>query len=244
MGFGPPTISPWKFRLSECNVLDILWAPSLPIFRPKIFKDAHLSPPLEQPEFSRVETDTGFAGVVIYNLLSRLWELGILPSSAPADIEPKLAKRFAATLAALDRLLHYPAIETLYRDWKTMLTGPEDLEPPLIPFDVYMRSTKVLARYAGVSAEGAASAERYRRELKHNSAGSAQERFIRQCLVPAFDEIYREKPVARRRTDGVVAATPFLAFATAFYKAIGGPRPSDETIYRTRNTATEGRRRR
>jgi hypothetical protein len=146
-------------------------------------------------------------------------------------------KRLASILASLEQVLRDGVTETQWHKWRIDL-----------PFEEYVRTTSEFARLASVHADYFEMAEERRRELIHHPDGSAQERFIRDHLVPAFDDIYGTRKRGLRRsaagkyTTGEVPS-PLLAFASSFYSATGQHRAEPETIHKALRPRTKQRKR-
>lgn len=233
--YGSPVANPWLFRLADDDVLRILDAPGLHVHRPVRYRDARLVGALDAPAFSQAEADTGFAGVVICELLRRLRALGTQPASAPTAGDPRIANRLRRVLVELRSLLDEPEVATLAE-------GCETLSPNMISFDNYKATTAGFIAIVSIHQTGITKTEEAKRAVKHHPEGSALERFIRDQLAPTFEEIYRKRITRTRKNDGRLARTPFVEFATAFYDAIGEPIPASETLIRALSPSAKSRR--
>jgi hypothetical protein len=119
-----------------------------------------------------------------------------------------LAKDFGSLADQLEK----PETVQFWRNWNTISAGLPSLSE-------YQELTKRLAKLALISATGLDETLKAERFDTHNPDGSRPERFIRDYLAPAFQEIYQRKAARPRKNGDVLIDAPFMKFVFAFFGA-------------------------
>lgn len=192
------------YSLGDEQVLRILRASGRPICRPRWCIETPVSTGMPVvPGLSDSTMDIAAAAVEVCRLLKGLHERGLGPP-VPERIKHESTEALADELTRLTALLGKDDIVARFGQWN--VTTPVKV----LTFQDFKAMAEDLQRWATRAAESCRREREQSRDRTHNDDGSAFERFVRECLAPAYFEIHRSR--ASGTTNG-----PFIRFARQFF---------------------------